>query len=1333
VAVRRALLAGAATVAAGLAVPATAVPAAAAAPPAATAPAAARPPAAPSPEQTVTGTYTRLAKDHFDADGGLAHEYEDVLRVPGKAIRLRLPRGHALKPGSKVTVSALTASGGTLDVKSVSRVAPAALPPAGTASVIVILAYWTKPDSVTQASATSKVFGDAHNWFKEVSYGKAGLTGVVTPWVRIPPPSTGRCYADSEEILGNARNKAGLLGGKYVPSQYQRTIVYFPRCSGGDTTGVAGWAYEPGDSAWLNGYLDRRTTVHEQGHNYGLGHARSLTCTTSGGARTTFSKSCSSAVYGDPYDAMGRSTYAAHFTGYRKDLLGWLGSRKRVMTTTSSTFTLPPFEKPSSLPNVVVAQSNRVTGRSYWLEYRRPVGMDARLPSGATGGVLVHLQEPGRPGWLLDGTPGDGTFTTAVIKAGRSWTAPDYVKISVGSITSTGARVTVTGARAVPVAPSAPRNVVAAPRDSSAVITWSAPSSDGRSPITGYYAVITTAGGERHEFFANPDERRLEAYGLTNGATYSVKLVAQNEVGSSPAVYATVKPYTMAPSVKLRAPLAGATLTGSVTFTATATPHPVSDASIECVTFFIDDVPRGTDCVSETSTYSAAVPTYTLANGTHQVTVAASDATGRTGTDGPYSVQVDNPQPEVAWVTPAAGAVIDDNQVRLEVDATLPNGDPAQIAELVYYDVTDGWDRWIAQSGHYYDPQYYYWAVNTPLSAPYLAFWDTTHLNGKRRIVAQVRDLRGLVVRTAPVEVTINHPPSTITITKPGTTVSGAATTVAADVVPGSARTVVDRVEFWAGGRYLGADLTAPYELPWDISTLSGSFYVEARVVETSGRTYSATARAVHVANVLPRVGVTSPSYYAEIGPVVHQLRGTAKAGTNGEAPDRVVVSVDDVVVATVAPAADGTWSVPWDGAGRFGYHTLTAKALTPAGLAATSSVPFYVVHPRPVTTVHTPAPGGVVLAGAVSDFVLSVTPRGDDPTTVTSVCVTVASAHGCATAPGDDGRYRIPLDYQGTSGTYYPRATVRMSDGWTHNFDLTYIMLARPPRPPATVAVTGAPGALKVEITAPPRTEPVGHTSYVLSVGDRTVTVSSSYTMTTTTVTGLTDGVAYDVAVRAVNAVGTGTPTTTAGRPGAATQLVSVTPPAVTTTYGDRALWSARLTDAAGAGLAGRTVALDSCTPSTPTAEAVCTEAATAVTGAEGEVSLSAEVTNPVTLRLRYAGDETTGSVSARSAQITVIPRLLLTMPESASVTGYFTVQAEVRPSGYGYAYLEYRRTGTSYPNSQYIGYVTTQRTSVSVRAGDLGVGTYTVRLTMYDYNSGRALSTPEQAFSIV
>ena len=45
---------------------------------------------------------------------------------------------------------------------------------------------------------------------------------------------------------------------------------------------------------------------------------------------------------------------------------------------------------------------------------------------------------------LVDVSPGDGIgVDTATLRAGQSWTSPDGIRISVGTVTATGAAVTV--------------------------------------------------------------------------------------------------------------------------------------------------------------------------------------------------------------------------------------------------------------------------------------------------------------------------------------------------------------------------------------------------------------------------------------------------------------------------------------------------------------------------------------------------------------------------------------------------------------------------------------------------------------------------------------------------------------------------------------------------------------------------------------------------------------------------------------------------------------------------------------------------------------------------
>jgi hypothetical protein len=1196
------------------------------------------------PPVTLTGTYELLAKDSFGADGGLHHVYTEVLRTPRRAVPLHLPAGHGLTSGTPIRVAA-PASGATaamdgtsaLDATSFTRIGPAStLGTTGTLSVIVLLAYWTAPDSVTPAKAAAQLFGDDDKWYREVSYGKVGLAGVVTPWLRIPAPSNGRCYDDAEGILANARAKAAALGGAYDPARYQRTVVYFPRCTGTDTRGVAGWAYEPGSTAWLNGYLDRRTSVHEIGHNFGLGHARSLSCRSATGSRVALSGSCTVKEYGDPYDAMGTAAYAAHFTGYRKDVAGWLGSRKRVMTTPSSTFTLPPFEKPSSLPLVVVAKSPTVSTRSYWLEYRRPAGMDARLPSGATAGVVVHLQDLGKAGYLLDLTPRDATTATAVLGAGQTWVAPDHVTIRVGTVSSTGARVSVTGARPAPVVPTAPRSFVAVPHDARASFTWVAPASDGGEPVLDYTVTATPAdGGAARRMVVDGALRATTLYDLRNDVTYSITLRARNSVGNSPAASLAVTPVEPKPSVSLTAPARGAVVSGLVALTASTAPSPETLYGISCTWFSVDGNRVGYGCEQPVSWQSADVP-----NGTHTVTASANDWYGHTATTAPTSVTVRNPVPSVTITSPWADASIDAETVPLAATASVPLDPSVSVDRVDYYDTTYGYDSFLG-TGH---------------APSFAASWNVTTVYGTHRLVAVAHATNGLSGRSALVGVTVVHPPPTVTVHAPATA-SGQTVAVTADAAVTASGASIYYVQFRADGSGIGRDYSAPYETTWDTSSVTGAHQVTAEVVEWSGRSAVSAPVPVDVTNALPAVAITEPANGGTAGPPTVTVRGTAAATTGGSAPDRVEVVVDGTTGAHATLAGDGTWTYAWAAGTRYGRHTLTAYAWTPDGYrspAATTA--FTLVRPVPAVTWASPASGDVAAVSTSVAVSASVAPGTGDPGSIARVCYELtydwygyvyATTSACTTTPDGNGRYAVPVPTGSRSDRYRVRAVVTMNDGYQHRIDGPVLLVARPPGAPG-LTLTPGDGTLTATLTAPYPSEPIAVTSYVVRLGDDTRTVTGG----PVTFTGLANGATYEVSAVAVNALGAGPATTRIARVGVPTTLAVTALNQDPVAYGTTLVVAGALTGPGGEGLAGEPVALRSCGYFTTTCEVV----ANGVTGADGSVSLSFPAKEPATVSLEFAGTTRLLPSATYGYFVTVMPRLTATLDRS-SVSGGTTV----------------------------------------------------------------------------
>ena len=296
-------------------------------------------------------------------------------------------------------------------------------------------------DTVGQSTAT---------FYQENSLGAASITGDV-----FGPFTMDRLYSCSETsaLLTQAVN----LADKTVDfSKYTHVHMLFSSLPGG-----CGWAGvgSVGCSSILSpskgrlpmayvwqavsrAYLLRETT-HEIGHNFGLGHSRSVEF-----PGETLAPDRTHAIYteyGDQFSTMG-STDAYHFSAAHKEMLKWYKDGVDFQTVNANAeFDLPPVETQAT--GVKALRVRRNLGRAtewVWVEYRQPLGLfDTRMSATAWEGALLHYQtiETGLYAEAIDTTPRrpgspSASFGDITLLPGRVWQDP-YSDLTIEVVSAT--------------------------------------------------------------------------------------------------------------------------------------------------------------------------------------------------------------------------------------------------------------------------------------------------------------------------------------------------------------------------------------------------------------------------------------------------------------------------------------------------------------------------------------------------------------------------------------------------------------------------------------------------------------------------------------------------------------------------------------------------------------------------------------------------------------------------------------------------------------------------------------------------------------------------------
>ena len=418
--------------------------------------------ALPTTSSQVQGTLTLAHSDDF-ANGHGAFSYVVRPHDGGRAVPLVLDvMPDTLKNGMQVLASGNVAAGAvSLDANYITIIAPAvpkrsaaqSLTPLAltTNNLLVILVKFSDSpttDPFTQAQVDAVVRTNTNSvasYYNEVSYSKEQLNVTVTPWLQTGVATPASCdYTTIGNLADTAATAAGYTG------TYQNRFYVFPRES---ACGWAGLAYVSFGEAWSNGYNQLSVYAHELGHNFGLLHAGSLNC---GSVTLPFpTTGCGASEYGDPFVVMGNQS-AGHFDALQKTLIDapsgpWIAAAGvKTHTSGTVTYTLGPIES-AGVSTYAVKIPTASSNRTYWLEYRQPVGLFDTFISAANSGLHVRVASPFEVSSgaddteIIDMTPGSASaFSNAALLPGLTYVDNQYnVTVSVLSATP-GAAGTMT-------------------------------------------------------------------------------------------------------------------------------------------------------------------------------------------------------------------------------------------------------------------------------------------------------------------------------------------------------------------------------------------------------------------------------------------------------------------------------------------------------------------------------------------------------------------------------------------------------------------------------------------------------------------------------------------------------------------------------------------------------------------------------------------------------------------------------------------------------------------------------------------------------------------------
>lgn len=758
--------------------------------------------------------------------------------------------------------------------------------------------------------------------------------------------------------------------------------------------------------------------------------------------------------------------------------------------------------------------------------------------------VLVACGDDGDPDETQLGAPTDVAATAGIRAATVTWTAPSQTRGALtgyvvtvhpgGATVSVPASVTTadvpdllnatsytftvtasdgegsgpdsaaSAAITTPDVPGAPTGVTAVAANASAMVSWTAPASDGGRALTGYTITVSPGGATST---AGASASTAVVSGLANGTAYTFTVTAQNGVGSSAASAASA---SVTPIVLPAAPTSIVATAGNASATVTWV-APVANGSV-ITGYTVTSTPGG--FTASVGASALTVPVNGLTNGvTYTFTVRATSAAGA----GAESV--------------ASNAV---------TPITVPTAPSITMATSGNGQVTV---TWTAPSNTGGSPITGYVVTSTPGSF-------TASTNGTTTTVA----VTGLANGT-PYTFTVyaqnaagNGPASAMSSSVTPATVPGAPTAVAA--TPGNAQAQVT----WTAPASNGGSAITAYTVTSNpgnfTATVAGTASTATVTGLANGTPYTFTVVATNSAGnsaASQASSAVTPFTVAGAPAITMVMAGNTQVTVTWTAPASNGGSAITGYVVTSTPGSftastnGTTTSVAVTGLSNGTSYTFTVLAKNAAGdgpaSAASSSVTPAAVPGAPTAVSATPGNAQATVSWAA--------PASNGGSAITGYTVTSNPGNLTATVSGSASQAIVTGLTNGTPYTFTVVATNVMGNSAASSASSSVTPITVPGAPSITT-VTAGNTQVTVTWTAPASTGGTAITGYVVTSTPGSFTASTNGSTTTVAVTGLTNGVAYQFSVVAQNAAGTGpasalsSAVTPAQPPGAPSNIVA-------------------------------------------------------------------------------------------------------------------------------------------------------------------------------------------------